>query len=159
MRLFFVLAALMCFAAQPVLAADKTDNKKPEIDPAFCSRMVTYEEPAGVEYQPGVDADGNPVVEPDLNASPIKMPDTVSFGLTVDTAQYLGLHTPAGLEGKMMIGTVALQDGHVTFNGQPIEGQAEAALRSLCAQEAAKQQPEKREKLIDRSKQLETTSP
>ncbi|MBI1216425.1 MAG: hypothetical protein GC185_11495 [Alphaproteobacteria bacterium] len=131
-----IAAGAACLFSLPAFAADKEQAAKtPEIDPAFCSRMVTYQEPPGVEYQPGVDVHGNPVVEPDLNPSPIKMPDTVTFDLTVDTAQYLGLTAPAGLEGKMKIGTIAMKDGHVTFNGQPLEGQAEATLRNICAQQ------------------------
>lgn len=133
-----VLSALVSAAA---MAAEK--KPVPEIDPALCSRVVEYQKPAGVDYKPGVDVKGKPVVEADLNPSPVKMPDNISFNITIDVAQYLGLPTP-GLEGLVNVGTINVdKGGKMTFNGEPMEGHAAKALRELCAKkpETAPEKP------------------
>lgn len=118
----------------------------PEIDPALCSRIVDYQKPAGVDYKPGVDVSGKPVVEADLNPSPVKMPDNISFNITIDVAQYLSLPAPE-LEGIVNVGTVSIEKGgKMTFNGEPMEGHAAKALRELCAKKpeiAPENPPEK----------------
>lgn len=131
MRKLILAAMLSTFIATPVFAAE--EKPVPEIDPALCSRIVAYQKPAGVDYKPGVDVKGKPVVEADLNASPIKMPDNISFNITVDLAQYLGLPMP-GLEGLVNVGAINIENGgKMTFNGEPLEGHAAKALRELCA--------------------------
>jgi hypothetical protein len=102
--------------------------------------MVAYQpDPVnGPDYKPGVDVHGKPVVEADINPSPVKAPDTISFDLTVDLAKYAGIAVPAGTEAKATIGAVTVDKaGHMTFNGKPMEGDAEAALRELCAPKPA----------------------
>lgn len=130
MRKLILAAMLSTFISAPVFAAD--EKPVPEIDPALCSRIVTYQKPAGVDYKPGVDVHGKPVVEADLNPSPVKMPERITFDITIDTAKYLGLSTP-GLEGVVNVGSIAYEKGQLTFNGEPMEGHAAKALRALCA--------------------------
>ncbi|MEZ0262763.1 MAG: hypothetical protein ACAH80_17290 [Alphaproteobacteria bacterium] len=130
MRKLIFAAILSAFISVPALAAE--EKPVPEIDPALCSRIVEYQKPAGVDYKPGVDANGKPVVEADLNPSPVKMSENISFNITIDVAQYLGLSTP-GLEGIVNVGTISVQNGKMTFNGEPMEGHAAKALRELCA--------------------------
>jgi hypothetical protein len=48
-------------------------------------------------------------------------------------AQQIGIDT-AGFEGAALIGQIEMDmNGHMTFNGQPMEGEAEAALRAMCS--------------------------
>jgi hypothetical protein len=132
-----LLAVVVCAAANA--------KKAPELDASVCRQMATYHPEAGKEadYKPGVDVHGKPVVEADLNPSQLKVADTVSFDVTVDLAKYAGLAVPEGTESKTAIGTVTVdKDGRMTFNGKPLEGDAEKALRELCAPEPEAQQPE-----------------
>lgn len=121
-----MLVIALALTAQPVFAEEGV------IDLQACRQLVAHKPDADVAYQPGVDVHGNPVVEADLNPSPVKVPDKVSFDVTVDMAQYMGITAPAGLEGQAKIGTVAYEDGVLTFNGEPMEGPAVAALREIC---------------------------
>ena len=128
---FIAIAGLLAYGAA---AAEK--KSPPELDPKVCQQMVAYQpDPVnGAEYKPGVDVHGKPVVEADINPSVVGALDTVSFSLTVDMAKYIGITTPAGLLGEAVMGKIEIDKaGHVTFNGQPLEGSAEAALRQLCA--------------------------
>ena len=121
-----MLAAALLLVSHPSLAEEGV------IDLQACRQLVAHKPDADVAYQPGVDVNGNPVVEADLNASPVKVPNKVTFDVTVDMAQYLGITVPVGLEGQVTMGTVAYEDGVLTFNGEPMEGPAVAALREIC---------------------------
>jgi hypothetical protein len=132
---FIAIAALIAYGAS---AAEK--KATPELDPKVCQQMVSYQPEAGkgADYKPGVDVHGKPVVEADVTPNVIKLPDTISFNVTVDLARYLGLAAPTGLEGEAVMGKIEVdKTGHATFNGQPLEGNAEAALRELCAPKPA----------------------
>jgi len=130
MKKYLCATLLAAFISTPVFAAD--EKPVPEIDSALCSRIVPHQKAPDVDYKPGVDVHGKPVVEADLNPSPVKMPERVSFDITIDTAKYLGLSTP-GLEGIVNVGSIAYENGQLTFNGEPMEGHAAKALRALCA--------------------------
>lgn len=131
---FVAIAGLLAYGAA---AAEK--KAPPELDPKVCQQMVAYQPEPGndAEYKPGVDVHGKPVVEADITPSVIKPPEVYSFHVTVDLAEYMGLTVPTGLEDKAVMGTIQMdKDGHMTFNGQPLEGDAEKALRELCAPKA-----------------------
>ena len=72
-------------------------------------------------------------MEADLTPSVVTPPKKYSFDLNVDAAHYLGTTVPAGSQGLMKIGTVTIENGHATFNGKPLEGDAMAALKAVCA--------------------------
>ena len=85
-----------------------------------------------MEYKPGVDVHGKPVVEADIAPSPVSVPETFSFDVTVDLARQIGLSTPAGVEAVAKVGTITYDKGKLFYNGAPMEGEAEANLRALC---------------------------
>jgi hypothetical protein len=129
---FFVLmitAGFICSAAE---AAQLT------VSPAACDQLVNYIEPAGVEYQPGVDANGNAVAPADIgNRRPIKPPTHIVIPITDYLASRLtGTQTNATggnvLQPTANIGTVELTNGQVTFNGQPIGDDVDGDLGALC---------------------------
>ncbi|MBU6474384.1 MAG: hypothetical protein KGQ70_00325 [Alphaproteobacteria bacterium] len=148
-KTLFVLAALAMSQPAPALAkpvftaAEKNSApvktaEEPNdlgITQQDCENLVNYQTPPGVDYQPGVDADGNPVVPADITPSPVTLPETYSFTLNVDAAKYLGLTVPAGSQGLMPVGkvTVDTKTGAATWNGQPMEGEAVATLKDWCA--------------------------
>ena len=142
-RASFFAVLLMLFSA-PVFAQTVTDDVV-VIDDSACRSIVRHVPAADAAYQPGVDVKGRPVVEADINAAAIKIPHTVSFPITVDVMKYAGITPPAGVEGLASIGQVDVHpDGRMYFNGAPIEGEAEAALRALCKDRPAGKKPVKK---------------
>jgi len=113
-----------------------------------CQYMTSYRpDPANdAEYKPGVDVHGKPVVEADITPNVITMPDKITFDLTVDTAKYIGLALPQGVEGLAKVGTVTIEKGQTYFNGKPLAGEAEAALQKLCNEQKSKKRA-KRQKM------------
>lgn len=127
-------AAVLSFAvlgaawAQTTIAITKAD----------CSQLIAHAPMPGVEYQPGVDVEGNAVAPADLGGQPqIKIPDTIHIPITVDIAKRFGIPTTADLfKPEAYIGSaqVSLKDGRAWFNGQPLSSEEQHALARLCAQ-------------------------
>ena len=132
-----ILAALICLIPLVSFAADEKPaaNKVPVIADKDCAAVVAYQPSADVDYKPGVDVNGKPVMPADLTPSVVKPPEKYSFDLNLDAAKLLGLPVPAGTQGLMTVGKVAIDSvsGQVTWNGQPMEGDAMAALQAACA--------------------------
>jgi hypothetical protein len=103
---------------------------------------VTHKPAADVEFKPGLDAHGKPVIEADLNPQlnvPVK---DISIPVTVDVAKNLGLAVPVGTEANAVIGTIKLApDGSATFNDQPLNLGPDAALIAVCAEEKTGAKP------------------
>jgi hypothetical protein len=137
---FVAIAALFAYGAA---AAEK--KTPPELDPKVCQQMATYHPDSSMQspdYQPGMDVHGKPVVEADITPNVIKAPETYSFDITVDLAEYIGLAAPVGIESKESMGQIVIdKDGHMTFNGKPLEGEAEKTLRDLCAPKPPEPKP------------------
>ena len=105
------------------------------INEADCSRLVTHMSSSDVSYTPGVDVHGNAVVPADLNAqTQIKVPDVISIPVTIDLASNLGVTTR--FLARSTVGEVKVSsDGRVTFNGQPINSDAEHELAKSCQEQ------------------------
>lgn len=115
------------------------ENKKPTLDPALCQYFVRHTPEEGVAFTPGVDVNGKPVVEAEVEDSqPISLPEKTEFVLTVDVAKYLNMNIPAGLAGEARLGTIAIDEGEVIFNGEPMSGQAQHELTVLCKESVQK---------------------
>ena len=99
-----------------------------------CDRLVKYQEPPGVEYQPGIDAHGETVVPADLGGGVnIQLPQTI----IIPIEQFLQdkYHIPANAAlwaGKAELGVVTVQGDQVLYNGQPLTDPETAALADLC---------------------------
>ncbi len=130
LKTVILLAGIAGLSLTPVCMEHKLQA---QINPQLCKQIVDHKPAPDVEYKGGVDVHGKPVVEADLNPSPVKIPEKISFDVTVDMAKYLGLSTAAGVEQVASIGTIAYEKGVLTFNGEPMEGPAAASLRELCA--------------------------
>lgn len=114
-------------------------DKKPVLDPALCQYLVAHMPEEDVEYTPGVDVNGKPVVEAETeNSATIAMPEKTEFVLTVDIAKYLNMNIPAGLAGEARVGSIAIDEGEVLFNGEPMSGQAQHELTTLCKESGQK---------------------
>lgn len=152
-----ILTVLICLMLSPSIVNAKEFKKKPAQPPAEftlpekeCDYLLSYQPSPDTEYQPGIDVHGKPVMEADLTPQVVKPPEVYNFVVTVDIARYLGLAMPEGTEGNVPVGMITIEkDGHIFFNGNPLEGDEEAALKAICTRQKAE-----KEKKIDPKSQL-----
>ncbi len=116
---------LDCFAALAmtmfVIPAHAQEQANTE---TFCHLLAEHTPSADVEYKPGVDVHGKPVVPADLG-QPLNNFETIEIPVELDLAQKFGLNTPAGIELKPYVALVSIhKDGKVDYNGQDISKQA-----------------------------------
>jgi hypothetical protein len=102
-----------------------------------CDRLVKYQEPPGVEYQPGIDAHGETVVPADLGGgTTIKLPDTIIIPIEVLIQRRYHIPANSALwSSKAEMGVVTVQGDQVLYNGQPLTDPETAALADLCKQQ------------------------
>jgi hypothetical protein len=101
-----------------------------------CDSLVEHVPAPDVEYQPGIDVDGHPVVPADLDGGRhVKLPDFVLIDITRDIVEQFGLSPDSPLFGaEAFIGVVDidLRDGRVRFNGADLGDPDVRALMALC---------------------------
>jgi hypothetical protein len=116
-----------------------SDAKTPKVDPALCQALVKHTPSADTAYQPGVDANGNPVAPADLPGAPqMKLPDKIDIPLTLSLAKVLNLNTSQypynqlGTGTEAWIGTLTVEGDSVLFNGKPLSDEQQNNLAVLC---------------------------
>lgn len=131
---FAATAGLVSWALAMTLAHAQATIRITEAD---CASLTAHVPAADVAYQPGVDVNGNAVAPADLNGgTQIAVPDVISIPVTIDLATSLGIAT--NFLARPTVGTVEVTaDGRVSYNGQPIGGDAQQELAKLCQQRAA----------------------
>ena len=135
MRFVKLSFVTLWLVALPALA----ENAQPVLDPALCQYLATHTPEEGVEFKHGVDVKGNPVVEAEVESEkPALVPEKTEFVLTVDVAKHLNMNIPAGLAGEARLGSIAIDEGEVLFNGEPMSGQAQHELTVLCHEQEGK---------------------
>lgn len=149
MKSIVTLAVLAGLSVTPVCLEHKLQKELPD---GLCRQMVAHVPDADVAYQPGVDVHGKPVVGADVDPPAIEMPARIAFNISIDMAEYLGVNRPPGSEGYASLGTVVYENGVLTFNGAPLSGEAEAALREICTTPPAQKQPVQKDKEINHNK-------
>ncbi|HVY99378.1 MAG TPA: hypothetical protein VHA35_07755 [Dongiaceae bacterium] len=102
-----------------------------------CDRLAKYQQPPGVEYQPGVDAHGQPVVPADLGGGVnIQLPQTIIIPIEVLIQDKYHIPANSALwSAKAEMGVVTVQGDQVLYNGQPLTDPETAALADLCRQQ------------------------
>jgi hypothetical protein len=121
----------------PVFAADSA-QKESEATPLptvtvtkdACEAVVAFQPEPGVEYQPGVDVNGQavtPAEGPGAEVNPMTLPDVIEFPVTIDFFEFVGISTPTGISGKGNLGQITYRNGQVYFNGKPIGNAAHNA--------------------------------
>ncbi len=127
----YLAPALFLLAASPA-AAHETATVT--ITGADCARLVEHVPGPDVAYQPGVDVLGREVAPADLGGAPrIELPETILIDIEVDLFERFGIPAnPALYEADAEVGAVLYQDGRFTFNGQPLQDEAEAELAARC---------------------------
>ena len=128
--MFFVFGAALSaphtWAAEITLTKDECQ--------ALIGTPVTHVPAAGVAYQPGMDAYGNPVAGADLAGapSPIQMPDEISFDISTDLEEKYGIGTSGVFSGEGTIGKVTFRGGQAYWNDQPLDAGDSAAVVRAC---------------------------
>lgn len=98
-----------------------------------CRQLVRHKPRPDVTFTPGVDVRGKPVAPADLGGSRIALPDEIVIDVTVQVYEALGRTPPKGLgDSAARLGTIVLRDGALTFNGEPLGTDGEAAIASAC---------------------------
>jgi hypothetical protein len=95
----------------------------------FCEVAVSHHPAPDVNYQAGVDVNGNLVVPADTDPAIIQSQQPIEIPITIDFAQELGLSPSKEMAGHI----AALQvysDGSVSYNGTKIE----PTVMTLCAE-------------------------
>ena len=121
----FLLAAAL--AAAPAAAHEKATVAITRTD---CARLVAHVLAPDVAYRPGVDVYGREVAPADLGGAPrIELPETILIGIEINLLERFGIPVShAGAE----VGEVAYRDGRFTFNGQPLQDEAQTELAARC---------------------------
>lgn len=137
--------ALACFA-EPALALTIT------VDDAACRSFATHRPAPGVEYRPGVDVRGRPVVPADLNQGftlderDIVIEVGADLARRLDSSAARGSRTttvrrPAGTAlpqsafgTGVSVGILTFEAGQLLFNGRPLNDPFEEELAALCSQ-------------------------
>ena len=136
----FLLAAVLAAASAAAHEKDTVPTPRAAITGAAitrvaitradCARLVAHVPAPDVAYRPGVDVYGREVAPADLGGAPrIELPETILIGIEIDLLARFGIPVShAGAE----VGEVAYRDGRFTFNGQPLQDQAQAELAARC---------------------------
>jgi len=133
----FLSSALCCLSSGN--AHDAVEDEVKPLNPELCDALVKHTPAPDVNYQPGVDVDGNPVAPADLPGQPqIKMPEKFDIPITVSLSKALNLST-SGYPGSVLgegtettLGTFTVDGDKVSFNGQPLTDQQQDNLAVLC---------------------------
>jgi hypothetical protein len=121
----FLLAAALAAAHEKATVA---------ITRADCARLVEHVPDPDMAYRPGVDVYGREVAPADLGGAPrIELPETILIDIEVDLLERFGIPAnPALYDPDAEVGWVVYKDGRFTFNGQPLQDQAQAELAARC---------------------------
>ncbi len=101
---------------------------------ADCARLVAHVPGPDVAYEPGVDVYGREVAPADLDGAPrIELPETILIDIEIDLQARFGIPAnPTLYDPDAEVGEVAYRDGRFTFNGQPLQDEAQAELAARC---------------------------
>ncbi len=135
LRILGLPAVAVVLLAGPALAIDEVETVPIRVDRSGCDQVVAHVAAADVAYQPGVDAYGRAVAPADLPGQPLlDLPDTITIDLSLDLAGQFGFDPVAGvpLDPDARIGVIEVTGSRVTFNGQPLTADDQAALAAAC---------------------------
>jgi hypothetical protein len=131
-----LLGFALALAATPVAAGGYVTLSEND-----CARLARhYPAPPNstgdVTYQPGRDVRGKAVAPADLDpGSGLILPDAVIIPIELDLFERYGIPAnSANFKGDVFIGEVVVEvaTGRALFNGQPLQGDAEAELAARC---------------------------
>lgn len=106
-----------------------------------CAHIIEHHPAPDIAYVAGRDAEGRAVTPADLDGGvALRMPSEIEIPIKLDLNRCLGPPSgPESFDAEAMIGVVGYRDGAMTFNGQALHSEAEAALIRACREHARKQ--------------------
>lgn len=119
------------------LPADMSTNpdvRRVIVTRAQCRELQRHQPRDDVTFKPGLDVRGKPVVPADLNGgSNLRLPDEISFDLTVRLADFVRQPPPRGISDSVArLGRIEVKGNDVSFNGMPMTDPAVAEIVALC---------------------------
>lgn len=123
-----VITVALCHAVAADVAITRRD----------CQYLVRHQPAPDVAYQPGVDVHGQAVAPADIGGGvQIKLPETIYIPIEMGIGDRYHIPANSALwQATAEIGTVAVTGDQVTFNGQPLTADDNAALAALCRDKA-----------------------
>lgn len=125
---FFIGAFLMpAYAASEGVPDDDTalikQSKNLQI---LCSESVQHVPDMDVEYAPGIDAQGNFIVAPDVGFISNKLSYPIDIPIELDMLDRLKMNAPAGIVSDPLIAGLKIYDGgKIEYNGRDVSGDVE----------------------------------
>jgi hypothetical protein len=127
-----VIVALIVIAITTSRAAERTVA----IARSDCELAVRYVAPPGVNYQPGVDVNGRPVVPADLDGDHrLQLPESIPIVITEGVRNRFRVsHNSPLFDADAVVGIVELRlsDRRLTFNGVELSDPEANALAAMC---------------------------
>lgn len=122
-------------ASEPAAAEDPNkqfrDNKTLKL---LCSETVAHVPQDDVEYQGGIDQEGNFIVAADSGTTFSAFEYPIDIPLQLDILEKFNLDVPVGIIADAKIAGIKVhEDGHVEYNGQDISPQ----VSSFCKEKMA----------------------
>lgn len=130
----FRLAGL-CLLAIGVPWAAAAEPAIVTVSRADCLRLVEHAPAPDTAYRPGVDVRGRPVAPADLGGgTTVLSPEAIEIDIEVDLGDRFGIPAnPDLFDADARIGMVRVApDGRATFNGQPLQDEAQFELTRRC---------------------------
>jgi hypothetical protein len=110
------LVLLMVLMASPALAQET---------PTYCRLLPQHRPATGVEYVPGVDVHGKPVIPADLNSSLNVIDKDIVIPIEVNLAQHFNKVFPGGVKLEPVVGSMTVHaDGRVSYGDEDITPEA-----------------------------------
>ncbi len=97
---------------------------------AVCGTLGGGNDHTDAAYQPGVDAYGRSVVPADLAPEPLRVPMPITFDVSIDVAERLGLSSD--IEAMLNVAQVSERDGEILINGSPAGELGRDMARAAC---------------------------
>ncbi len=124
---FSVFVAVLMGAAMPAMAEIRISRQD-------CQYLVKHQPAPDVAYQPGVDVHGRAVAPADLGGgSQIQLPETIYIPIEVNLGRRFNIPANSRLwQSTAEVGVVSVTGDQVSFNGQPLTPDDNAALAAMC---------------------------
>lgn len=119
------------FVVLSIARADAESSIRVVVADAACSALNGEHHSRGADYVPGVDVRGQPVVEADLARDPMRIPIPITFDVTVDVAERLGLSLDS--EALLKVAQISERGGHILINGKPASELGRNMALAACA--------------------------
>ncbi|USG59624.1 hypothetical protein NBZ79_10540 [Sneathiella marina] len=105
-----------------------------EVSKENCSRITKYVAEQDVNFKPGVDVHGKPVVPADLDGTQVKIPDTIFINLALPFKDLLNNYNPKLKNAEVYVGLIEynISSGKMLYNGQELSDPALNAIAQEC---------------------------